>query len=1014
MNIPNLRTNSDCALLNIREFEIESPILNTSLSQCPRETASINSYSIGSYGSADQSTGPSFTQPSTTTTFANSTLLKCYYFNSRSITNKLDSLLVMLDSHLYDVIFITETWLSTNIPDSMLTSSTGYTIIRKDRELGTIGGGVAILIKNSIKFTLVDIPPNFIYLDCLVIDLHLSGQHSYRMACVYQPPSKSNCIISTGELCSFIDFCTSCTFRSFLIGDFNYPSIDWDIPLSFGDACHNLFLETIMRNNLHQVVTQPTRLDNCLDLLFTSEPLLVNEIEVIEPFTLTCDHNAIDFSLSIPSHCTARSPSTQFNFRKADYSKISDYIKNIDWFSVLESCNGDVESFWKSLTSIFDYCIEQFVPKYKNRRHKSKYPKNIRCLALKKRCAYRHHKSTPNRDTKAKFTKLSRDYNAAIKSFNTQREQSLLDEPSLAKFYSFINSKLQNHSTTPSMKDQNGNIITSAKEKANVFNNYFSTVFTKDDGLTPDIPQQADDNSFLSHINFSYANVLRALLDLPNKTSRSPDGYPAYFLKNIAHVIALPLSVLFELSLMHGCIPEVWKTAFVLPIFKKGKSSLCQNYRPVSLTCISCKVMEAVIVRQMLDYLRKNNLLTKEQHGFLSRRSTTTQLLDTLQTWSNAVNKRLRVDTIYVDFSKAFDTVSHSKLLIKLKAYGIDYELLNWISTFLHGRTQVVCMDDEISNPLDVVSGVPQGSVIGPLLFIIFINDIITCLEDECQIKLFADDAKIFSCRKNSNNDDLSRTLDNLCLWADKWQLRIAFEKCSTFSVGNMKVPSCQYYLSGYQLQSVDRVKDLGVILTSDLKTSAHCSMISAKAYSRSYLILKCFSSRDPELLIKAFKVYVRPILENVSPAWNPRLQKDINILERVQRYFTRRLSSPKSYYCKETYPERLQTFNLESLETRRIKNDLIIMYKITHNMLDLDITKFGTFDSSKYNMRGHSLKLKQLTIPKLDVVKNQFSHRVIPWWNTLLDSCVTAKSVSSFKRKLDNINLKPYCIQNI
>ena len=262
---------------------------------------------------------------------------------------------------------------------------------------------------------------------------------------------------------------------------------------------------------------------------------------------------------------------------------------------------------------------------------------------MKKRSLYR--KSLSSNDSKAQYKAISKQYSAEIKKFNIQREHSLLEDPTLAKFYSFVNSKLQSKSTIPSLKDEHGNIVSDSKEKANLFNKYFSTVFTQDDGLIPEMARRTGDNIFLSNINFSYSNVLRTLLVLPNKTSRTPDGFPAIFLKNIASSIALPLSMLFEFLFLQGCIPDIWKTAFVIPFFKKGKSSMCQNYRPVSLTCISCKVMESIIVDQMLTYLRSNNLLTKDQYGFLSRRSTCTQLIDTLHAWSEAVNNRLRVDS---------------------------------------------------------------------------------------------------------------------------------------------------------------------------------------------------------------------------------------------------------------------------------------------------------------------------------------------------------------------------------
>ena len=779
--------------------------------------------------------------------------------------------------------------------------------------------------------------------------------------------------------------------------------------MSLGDTCHDNFLDAVMRNDLNQIITEPTRLDNILDLLLTSTPMLVSNVNIVEPFTHSCDHNAIEFSINIQSE-PLKTNKNKYNFRKADFESIADYVQNVDWLSVYRSTKGNVETFWKSICSTLDYCIEAFVPKFKQSKRKTKCPKIIRSLALKKRSLYRKSVSDISKSSKAAYIKVSKEYDAAVKKFNLQREQTLLEDPSLAKFYSFINSKLQSTLTTPTLTDDNGNIIADPKEKANNFNTYFSTVFTEDDGIIPNVSRLTDDQHFLSNITFTYSDVLRKILDLPSKTSRTPDGFPAFLLKNIATAIAFPLSILFELSFTQGILPDIWKTALIIPIYKKGKPSSCENYRPVSLTCISCKVMESIIVSQMLIYLRKYNLLTKEQYGFLSRRSTCTQLIDTLHTWSEAINKRQRVDSVYIDFSKAFDTVSHTKLLLKLNAYGFEYEILNWIASFLQGRSQIVCVEFETSSPEKVISGVPQGSVLGPLLFILFINDIITCLEEECQIKLFADDAKIFSCR-SVDNIHLSKSLENLCQWAKTWQLRIAFEKCAVLTVGNTKVPARNYNLSGHQLNQVNQIRDLGVIITSDLKSSAHCSMIAAKAYARAHLIMKCFTSRNPEILIKAYTTYVRPLLENASPVWNPHLIKDINVLEKVQRNFTRRINYFRvDHPCYQTYTERLNAYNLETLESRRVKHDLILMYKLTHNLVDLDINSLCKIVNNKYDMRGNSKKLKPSSIPKLESVKYEFCNRVIPKWNALTEECVSSKTVSAFKQYLKNANLHQYC----
>ena len=201
--------------------------------------------------------------------------------------------------------------------------------------------------------------------------------------------------------------------------------------------------------------------------------------------------------------------------------------------------------------------------------------------------------------------------------------------------------------------------------------------------------------------------------------------------------------------------------------------------------------MERIIVDQLLIYLQQNDIISSEQHGFLARRSTCTQLLDTVHDWVLDINRHLRIDCVYIDFAKAFDTVSHSKLLTKLNGYGVEYELLNWVSSFLSGRTQQVCIGNELSNGILVESGVPQGSVLGPLAFLLYINDIVNCNLGLTKCKLFADDSKFYCTQDLTiSNHDLSSTLTMFEHWAGTWQMSIAFHKCYVQSIGNLNIPS--------------------------------------------------------------------------------------------------------------------------------------------------------------------------------------------------------------------------------
>jgi len=243
---------------------------------------------------------------------------------------------------------------------------------------------------------------------------------------------------------------------------------------------------------------------------------------------------------------------------------------------------------------------------------------------------------------------------------------------------------------------------------------------------------------------------------------------------------------MFEKFFGKGFVPEIWKLANIKPILKSGDSSLPHNYRPISVTCVLSKTMESIIRDQMLEYLHRNKLISKQQHGFLSRRSTCTQLLESLEDWSMQLRSGKSVDVVYVDFEKAFDSVVHSKLLAKLESYGVQYELHKWISEFLCDRRQRVFVGSGMSETYPVRSGVIQGSVLGTLLFLLFVNDVCDIFSHPVRTKLFADDVKLYSTvDTQADAEQLSKALIDLENWARIWQLKINEKKSAVMHFGN-------------------------------------------------------------------------------------------------------------------------------------------------------------------------------------------------------------------------------------
>ena len=381
------------------------------------------------------------------------------------------------------------------------------------------------------------------------------------------------------------------------------------------------------------------------------------------------------------------------------------------------------------------------------------------------------------------------------------------------KFYGYMRNLQTVKDQVTVLKKPDGMTTTSDQEVADLFAEYFQEVYTVEDlSNIPTVPER--DCTWNDTICFSKELVYDKQQMLKTDKSPGPDGLHPMLLKECAASIAGPLSQIFQLSYDTGTLPEEWRIAHVVPIFKKGDRTNRENYRPVSLTSIPCKVMESIIKDTLIKHLEANELLCKQQHGFRRGRSCLTNLLETLESWTQALDNGYGLDVVYLDYRKAFDSVPHQRLLEKLKDFGIKGKLRRWLEGFLVSRKITVGVRGAFSQLLAVLSGVPQGSVIGPLLFLLFVNELPMWIINE--LRMFADDTKLW-CPITTIADSitLQQDLDTLCSWSEKWQLRFNADKCKVMHIGH-SLPTGYYMTVGTNktvLQSVQEEKDLGVVV---------------------------------------------------------------------------------------------------------------------------------------------------------------------------------------------------------
>ena len=579
----------------------------------------------------------------------------------------------------------------------------------------------------------------------------------------------------------------------------------------------------------------------------------------------------------------------------------------------------------------------------------------------------------------------------SVKEKETDLAKNIKNDPKA--FYSYVSSKTKPKEGVSNLTKDNGSLTETDGEKAEILNSFFTSVFTEEDlANMPSFDKKSD--TILTSVSVDEESIRKKLENLNVSKSCGPDGVHPRILKELCKELSFPLKILFDLTMTCGKIPSSWKTAEVKPIFKKGDKTKPGNYCPVSLTSIVCKIFEGLVRDQLNNHLLENKLLSPHQFGFTSGRSCITQLISTVNDWMQYLDNDEPVDAIYLDLQKAFDKVPHARLLTKLEGYGIQGNLLLWITDFLSERRQYVTVGTESSSEANVTSGVPQGSVLGPTLFIYFINDMPDVLD--CMVKIFADDTKAYlPVTKPEQRLQLQENINKLLHWTNEWQIKFNSDKCKVLHLGKNN-PRHVYNMGGNVLDATEVEKDLGVYIDEGLTYDHHISETVKKGNKLVGMITRFLINKDKEIMVPLFKSLARSVLEYGNVIWNPILRKHVNQVESVQQRFTKRVKGTKNM----GYEERLRFLKLPSLEFRRLRGDMIETFKILHGFYDDDTTN-SFFSLSSSVTRGHSLKLTKYSV-NTNKFRHFFTNRIINNWNSLPQSVVASKSINCFKNGLD------------
>ena len=920
----------------------------------------------------------------------------------QNIANKLSELIALVELHKPSIVCLTEIepkikTKTSNIKESEIQIPNYSLFLNSKRKRG-----VAMYIHQSLDpRECYDLNKKSDFEEYLFCEVSGSNNEKMLLGVFYRSPNSST--ENNDNLLSLINIDHNKNYDVVCImGDFNFSNIRWDG--KYTNQKDQDFIEASRDALLNQKVKHPTRnarlnqRANILDLIFINDDELVNDIIHEAPIGKS-DHDTLIFQLNIPKEKIVKEKVYRYNLSKGNYEDMRKYFDSISWenLEVLK-----VEECWNEIKSKILEGMEKFIPKIETKTCKKLSPcwMNNKLLKKIKKKYYAFKRYLITKDGKdyetyiRKRNQTAREIRRAKRKHEKNISQKCKEDPNV--FWKYVNAKSKTSAGLSCLKDKDGNLLTSDKDKANALNNFFTSVFSKENlSNLPNLGEGSMSGGVIvNDCIITEAEIVKKLKDLNHNKAQGPDLIPPKVLKELASQLSKPLYTLFNKSLEDSEIPSDWKFALVTALHKKGNKTDPSNYRPVSLTCICCKIMEKFIKDSIINHINENNLYSECQHGFRSGRSCVTQLIEVIEDLTKLIDQGKEVDIIYLDFKKAFDSIPHERLLLKMRGYGISGKLLGWVRAFLLGRKQQVRVGTSLSEVTEVLSGIPQGSILGPVLFTIFINDLPNLLQSTC--KIFADDTKIYNDVNNS--DVIQSDLYKMQEWTEVWNLYFNVSKCKVMHLGKkndckdyvMKIESCNQ-----KLETCDEEKDLGITFDNSLNFDIHIDNIIKKANQMIGVIKRTFTYLDKEIFVRLYKSLVRSNLEYGNIIWSPYLKRQSISIEKVQRRATKLVPQCKNM----SYKQRLEYLNLYSLKGRRERGDLIQTYKILH---DIDNVDKNLLPKSHYNStRNQSFKLR-VCYSRTDKRKYTYSNRIVLKWNELPEHYKNAQSLNSFKNLID------------
>ena len=913
-----------------------------------------------------------------------------------------------------DVIILNETWLKAPIIDNEIFPNNSYKVFRRDRSLNSHpydslnpkkfrlgGGGVAMAFRSDLEVTtsVFKIKGNVAKAEILSVVVSPKSGKSICFSTLYRVGTLGDENLAEVKRHLFSITENKKIYRHILVGDFNLSKTSWPEGSS---TCNNEngFLGAFNDLGLKQMVSESTHEDgNTLDLLLCNCPEIISEVNVLSKNTIcNSDHFGIKFKVKLFCKRLKGQKRKIYNFKKADFKAINNELRKFHWDNILKpyDVNIGVENF----QSIFISVCDKYIPKITIRSNFQPpwFDSELDSICKRKVKLLNKFKKTKDPNIYEEIKKIRKTFKSTVER---KKRDNIIndDDPAVIKkkFWSYYKAT-SNSCRIPETMNYKGRYRSEKTDVADLFNKYFSDQFSSPSSYDTSINFEHDT---FANFKFEENYIFNLLRKMNANKAAGPDGIHGKLLKFCASSIAKPLCIIYNKCFKSGTIPDLWKLGNIVPVFKKGEKSSMENYRPISLTCLSMKIFEYCIKELLMS--KCSHLLDKRQHGFLPNKSCLTQMVPFTSELAFALNKSSRIDIVYFDFSKAFDTVNHDIIIHKLKhQYGIDGLLLQFIKIYLKDRKQQVIIGGSKSSSLPVYSGIPQGSILGPLLFVLFINDMFSVIDNNTSIALYADDTKIWrEINCDVDQIELQKDIDSLYQWSINNKMKFHPDKCKALAVTNkflsFALPFYEfiYNLNGNYLSYTRYEKDLGVHIDTNLNWTAHCKVIATKAnQTLGFVRRTCHFSKCSNQRRVLYLALVRSIFEHCSPIWSPQTTGAFDMLDVIQRRAVKWIhKEPFVSYTDNEFLLKQKSLDLLPLNTKFTYTDLVLFHKIVYETVNIGmpnyIMKCTSSEVTRITRQNASVadntdnfKYKCSVIPKVDAFKNSFFVRTYKKWN--------------------------------